>query len=261
MEVWGAASGARGSAAAVVCVLGVRPGVVELEVQRGSVLGNSKPLLVLPAGMEAMAAELRQLLPAGGGDGATAAACDALWRDLGAVVAWSEHHAQACQAAPHVTPVDSDSAFSCEDDSEEDGEEDGATPGQTALRQVPMLPAACVAGLASHAARYSRTRSWSTTAALLESAAAAAAAAMPAEDADEAEAAAAAPPPGVAESVVCLQRSEHCQAPSWRQQLQLQREEEPLLAAGPSRVLYGRQAGAALLAVAAIAAALAGLCW
>lgn len=207
--MWGAVGGAHGTAAMLVCVVGLRPGVAELEVQRGSVLGSSKPLLVLPAGTDAAAAEVHQLFPSDGSGGGAAAASDAFLRDLGAVVAWSEQRGQGRLAAPHVTLVaDGDSAYSSsEDDSEEECDSLGTTPHQIALWQVPLLPAALVAGLATHAAHYSRSRSWTATAVLLEAAAATAAvAAVPAEAAAEA-----ARPPSFAPAH--LQHGEHAPDP------------------------------------------------
>jgi hypothetical protein len=100
----GAALGG-GSSLEVVqaCVLGLSPGLAEVEVQRGAFLGKSRPLLVLPPGQDAAAAELRQLeaLCGAGGD------VDALLRDAGVVVQWLQRGAAAAagRAGPAYTPL------------------------------------------------------------------------------------------------------------------------------------------------------------
>jgi hypothetical protein len=86
-----------------VGVLGLAAGCAEVEVQRGAFLGAARPLLVLPPGQGAAAAEVRQL--EGGGPGA-AVDVDALLRDAGVVVQWLERGGAASQGLrlPSYTP-------------------------------------------------------------------------------------------------------------------------------------------------------------
>lgn len=220
MEVWGSTPGSGGAPGAlIVAVPGLRPGACELEVQRGSVLGNSRTLLVLPAEMEAAAAELRA--PWGG------AAGDVLWRDVGAVAAWMAHREQgAPQPQPHAPFCTEDvlgSGWSSseEEEAEEEGEDraHGRSEGQ-----VSLLPAASVAALARHAMAHTLCCGWQATAAMLESAATAAQAAA-GTDAVAAAPAAPAPAPGWLAGSTQLQRDEHALdfdywSPLWQQQLQ-----------------------------------------
>ena len=241
VEVWGSAPGSGGAPGAlVVAVLGLRPGSCELEVQRGSVLGSSRPLLVLPADMAAAAAELRAPQ-----DGQGGAASDALLRDVGAVAAWVAHREQGPPQPPHApfcTEDELSSGWSSSEEEEEEEEEGGVGEGGAGRGEapVPLLPAASVAGLAQHAAAHSLLCGWQATAAMLESAAEAAQAAAGAEAAAVAAAAVAAAAPGWLPGSTQLQRDEHALdfdywAPLWRQQLQ--REEGQ---AGPPAVPDGQ---------------------
>lgn len=251
VELWGSASGARGAPSAlVVSVVGLRPGCCELEVQRGSVLGSSRPLLVLPSGMEEAAGEVYRLLrDAAAGDSVRgpAAATDTFLRDLGAVVAWVEH--QHWQPPHHRTMVaDGDSAYCDGVDSDEEDEEErgpGASRRQLACRQVPLMSATLVMQLAQHAAAYSTSCGWEATAAVLESAASAAThAALEAEQATAAVAGTA-PSPGWLAGDARLQRDEHALyfdfwAPTWQQQLQRE-ETQPLPPVGPQQAAPGQR--------------------
>ena len=264
VEVWGSSDGgAAGPGALVVSVVGLQPGVCELEVQRGSVLGSSRPLLVLPAGMEAPAAELAAL---GGGSSAGA---DAFLRDVGAVVAWVELHGRQAAAAAGVRSFDtsgedtlssgsgSDAEMGSEAEEEWEirqqpdadmGEAEAAAVGQQAAgspRLVPsppplprpLLPADHVVRLARHAARFALRCGWEACAAALESAAAAATAAVAAGAAAASGAAMVpvAPAPGWVPGSSTLQRDEHALdfefwAPLWQQQLEREGQAAPAAA-------------------------------
>lgn len=266
VEVWGSSDGgATGPGALVVSVVGLQPGVCELEVQRGSVLGSSRPLLVLPAGMDAPAAELGAL-----GSGSSAGA-DAFLRDVGAVVAWVELHGWQAAAAAGVYPFgissegglssgsDSDAEMGSEEEAEAEwevfrqqdagmGEAQAAAVGQQAAgspRLVPsppplprpLLPADHVVRLARHAARFALRCGWEACAAALKSAAAAATAAVAAEmaAASGAAVAPAVPAPGWVPGSSALQRDEHALdfefwAPLWHQQLEREGQAAPAAA-------------------------------
>lgn len=245
VEVWGSSAGSSGGGGAlIVSVLGLRPGVCELEVQRGSVLGTSMPLLVLPAGLEAMAAELHA---SHDGSGAAGGSSAALMRDLGTVVAWVERREQLQPAVDVLySGIDYDTAL-CSSDSEEEALAGPAA--EAAQHCMPPPPADVMARLAHHAAAYSLGSGWAATAAALESAASAAQAA--AEKEVVATAAATlptVPPPGWQPGDILLQRDEHALdfrfvAPLLRRQLQHE-EGQPVPPAGLGKVVAGWQAAA-----------------